>query len=241
MTFYMTASEPGLRATPTQAEEWGAAQALLPIAMTLGFYALPSSFQDQTLVQFAPQICAYLALCVWAMHNRDIVSRLGLEKEKILDGLRWGLFTGLLLGCLNTFVILSVYPHLGYDITFLKTTPHGRLPILVMVPWFICGIAFLVELNFRGFLLGRLAALESKLWKSDLAQRLSPLALITCALAFAFDPFMVHTFQHLHWIALWDGLIWGIIWLQTRNLYITIVAHTVEVMAMYSAVRMAIG
>ena len=39
----MTAPEPGLRATPTQAEEWGAAQALLPVAATFGFYALPSS------------------------------------------------------------------------------------------------------------------------------------------------------------------------------------------------------
>jgi membrane protease YdiL (CAAX protease family) len=110
-----------------------------------------------------------------------------------------------------------------------------------MVPWFICGIALLVELNFRGFLLGRLAALESRLWRFGFAQRLSPLALITCALIFAFDPFMVNTFQHLHWIALWDGLIWGIIWLRTRNLYITIVAHAVEVIVMYSAVRMAIG
>lgn len=237
----MTAPAPGLRSTPTQAKEWGAAQALLPVAATFGFYALPSALQEQTLVQFAPQICAYLALCVWAAHNRNIVSRLGLEKVKILDGLRWGLFTGLLLGCLNSFVILSIYPELGYDIIFLKTTPHGRLPVLVMVPWFICGIAILVELNFRGFLLGRLAALESKLWKSSLARRPSPLALITCALVFAFDPFMVATFQHLHWIALWDGLIWGFIWLYTRNLYITIVAHTVEVIAMYSAVRMAIG
>jgi membrane protease YdiL (CAAX protease family) len=237
----MTAPEPGLRATPTQAEEWGAAQVLLPIAMTFGFYTLPSSFQEHTLVQFAPQICAYLALCLWAIRNRGILPRLGLEKEKILGGLRWGLFTGLLLGGLNTFVILWAYPHLGYDINFLKITPHGRLPPLVMVPWFICGIAFLVELNFRGFLLGRLAALELKLWKSALARRLSPLALITCALVFAFDPFMVATFQHLHWIALWDGLIWGLIWLYTRNLYITIVAHTVEVITMYSAVRMAIG
>jgi membrane protease YdiL (CAAX protease family) len=142
---------------------------------------------------------------------------------------------------LNTFVILSAYPHLGYDISFLKTTPHGRLPLLVMAPWFICGIALLVELNFRGFLLGRLAALESGLWRSGLAQSLSPLALITCALIFAFDPFMVNTFQHLHWIALWDGLIWGIIWLRTRNLYTTIVAHAVEVIMMYGTVRTAIG
>ena len=184
---------------------------------------------------------AYLALGFWAAHNRDIVSRLGLEKWKVRNGLRWGLLTGLLLGCLNTFVILSAYPYLGYDISFLKTTLHGRLPLLVMVPWFICGIALFVELNFRGFLLGRLAALESGLWRSGLVQRLSPLALITCALIFAFDPFMVNTFQHLHWIALWDGLIWGIIYLRTRNLCITIVAHAVEVIVMYSAVRFALS
>jgi membrane protease YdiL (CAAX protease family) len=138
-------------------------------------------------------------------------------------------------------VILSAYPHLGYDISFLKTTLHGRLPLLVMIPWFICSIALLVELNFRGFLLGRLATLESGLWKSCLAQRLSPLALIASALIFAFDPFMVNTFHHLHWIAVWDGLIWGAIWLRARNLYITIVAHAIEVIVMYSAVRFALS
>src|SRR2546423_14357637 len=115
----MTAPEPDLRATPTQAEEWGTAQALLPVAATFGFYALPSLLQEQTLVQFAPQIVAYLVLGFWATHNRDILSRLGLERRNVRDGLRWGLLTGLLLGCLNTFVILSAYPDLGYDINFL--------------------------------------------------------------------------------------------------------------------------
>ena len=233
----MMTREPGSHATSSQVEERGAVLALLPTASTLAFYSLPPAIQAQTLIQFAPQILAYLALGLWATRNRDILSRLGLARENVRDGLRWGLLTGLLLGCLNTLVILSVYPHLGYDISFLKTTPHGRLPFLVMVPWFICGIAIFVELNFRGFLLGRLAALESELQKSSVIQRLSPLALITCALLFAFDPFMVNTFAHLHWIALWDGLIWGIIWLRTRNLYITIVAHAVEVMIMYLSVR----
>lgn len=237
----MMAPEPGPRTAPAQAKEWGAALALLPIATTLGFYALPASLQEQTLILFAPQIIAYLALGVWGTRNRDIVSRFGLEKGNIREGLRRGLLTGLLLGCLNTFVILSAYPHLGYDISFLKTTPHGRLPLLVMVPWFICGIAFLIELNFRGFLLGRLAALESELGRSGLAQQLSPLALIASALIFAFDPFMVNTFQQLHWIALWDGLIWGAIWLRTKNLYITIVAHAIEIMTMYIAVRFALS
>ena len=58
----MMEPEPGPHATPTQAEEWGAALALLPIAATLDFYALPVSLQEQTLVQFAPQIVAYLSL-----------------------------------------------------------------------------------------------------------------------------------------------------------------------------------
>jgi membrane protease YdiL (CAAX protease family) len=237
----MMAPEPGPYEAPTQAEEWGATLALLPTVATLGYYALPASLKEQTVVLFAPQILAYLALGFWTAHNRDIVSRLGLEKRKVRNGLRWGLLTGLLLGCLNTFVIVSAYPHLGYDISFLKSTPHGRLPLLVMAPWFICGIALFVELNFRGFLLGRLAALESGLWRSGLARHFSPLALITCALLFAFDPFMVNTFQHLHWIALWDGLIWGVIYLRTRNLYITIIAHAVEVIVMYSAVRFALS
>ena len=236
----MTSPEPGPRATSAQVEERGAALALLPAASTLAYYTLPPAIQAQTLIQFLPQILAYLALGLWATRNRDILSRLGLARENVRDGLRWGLLTGLLLGCLNTLVILSVYPHLGYDISFLKTTPHGRLPFLVMVPWFICGIAIFVELNFRGFLLGRLAALESELRKAGVTQRLSPFALITCALLFAFDPFMVNTFQHLHWIALWDGLIWGIIWLRTQNLYITIVAHAAEVTIMYLAVRAAL-
>jgi len=237
----MTAPESGPHATPTQAEERGAALALLPTAATLAFYALPASLQEQTLVQFAPQILAYLTLGLWATHNRDIVSRLGLEKGKIRDGLRWGLLTGLLLGCLNTFVILSAYPHLGYDISFLKTTPHGRLPLLVMAPWFICGIALFVEVNFRGFILGRLLIWGSQLLGPKLSPLVGTTAVGISAITFAFDPFMVNTFQHLHWIALWDGLIWGIIWLRTRNLYITIVAHAVEVIVMYSAVRTAIG
>jgi len=230
-------TEPGRYATPAQAKERGAALALFPAATTLAFYTLPASFQEQTVIQFVPQIVAYIALSLWAMRNHSFASLLGLEKGNLSNGLRWGLLTGLLLGCLNTLVILTVYPHLGYDISFLKTTPHGRLPFLIMVPWVICGIALFVELNFRGFLIGRLASLESGLWESGSVQRFSPLALVTSALTFAFDPFMVNTFQHLHWIALWDGLVWGIIWLRTGNLYITIAAHAVEVTVMYLAVR----
>jgi membrane protease YdiL (CAAX protease family) len=236
----MTAPEPRHHVTRPQAEEQGAALALLPIAATLAYYALPVFLQEQTLVQFAPQIIAYVAFTFWAAHNNSVASGLGLRREGVKIGFRWGLLTGVLLGFVNTFVILWIVPGLGYDITFLKNTPHARLPLLVMIPWFICAIALFVELNFRGFLLGRLAVLESGLWDIRSAGRLLPLTLFIGATTFAFDPFMVKTFQHLHWIALWDGLIWGMIWLRTRNLYITIVAHAVEVIVMYSAVRAAL-
>ncbi len=219
------------------AEERGAALALLPLAATAGYYALPVSLQDATAIQFAPQVIAYLALARWAAHNDGVVDRLGLSPRGLPQGLRSGLLTGLLLGGLNTAVILILTPALGYDIAFLNTTPHAQLPFLVMVPWFICAIAWFVEVNFRGFLLGRLAVLESRCLKNPFAARHSPLALLLSALTFACDPFMVSTFRHLHWIAVWDGLVWGLLWLHTRNLYLTIVAHAVEVIVMYCAVR----
>jgi membrane protease YdiL (CAAX protease family) len=224
----------------TQASEWGPAWALLPLAATAGYYLLPDFLRERTLVQLAPQLLAYVALFLWASRNPAVRFRLGLHGTNIPNGLRWGSLTGLVLGGVNTFVILAIYPSLGFDITFLKETPHGQLPVFVMVPWLIFVIALFVELNFRGFILGRLAAMESRLWRSSIGLRLSPLALIASSLIFVFDPFMVHTFRHLHWIALWDGLIWGTIRLRTGNLYITIVAHAIEVMVMYLAVRTAL-
>jgi len=219
----------------------GAALPLLPIAATFGYYGLPDSLRELLLVQFAPQFLACVGLSLWATRASQVTIQLGLEKEKVRSGLQWGVLTGLSLGSLNTFVILAVYPHLGYDITFLKQTPHGRLPVLLMVPWLICGIALFVEVNFRGFLLGRLAELESHWRGTDSRPRPALLALAVSSLTFACDPFLVNTFQHLHWIAVWDGLMWGTIWLRTRNLWITIVAHAVEVIIMYSTVRTAIG
>ena len=215
--------------------------ALFPIGATFGYYGLPVSLQSHLFVQFIPQLLAYTALGLWASRTSKVWDQLGLKREKLWDGTRWGSTTGLLLGSLNTVVILAGYPSLGYDITFLKQTPHGQLPFFVMVPWFTCVIALCVEVNFRGFLLGRLAELEGHWIQQNSSRRFTPLALLASTFTFAFDPFMVNTFQYLHWIALWDGLVWGTIWLRTRNLWITIVAHAIEVMILYSAVKAAIG
>ena len=218
-------------------DERAAALALLPVAATIDYYALPGWLQSQPSVQFAPQLIGYLALALWATQNGSIASRIGLQRSQWRQGLKLGAVTGTILGCVNSLVILRLVPSLGWDITFLTDTPHARVPVQIMLPWFIAGIALLVEVNFRGFVLGRLAVIESALWRGAIAQRLSPFALLTSALVFAFDPFMVATFQHLHWIAVWDGLVWGLLWLLTRNLYATIVAHAVEVVMMYSALR----
>jgi membrane protease YdiL (CAAX protease family) len=228
---------PGRLGISGEANERGALLALLPIAATIGYYALPDSLQEQILIQFAPQLIGYLARVLWAVHNDSVPRRLGLERERWNRGAKLGAVTGLLLGCLNSLVIILVVPWLGWDITFLTQTPHARVPVMVMVPWCIAVIAIAVEINFRGFLLGRLAALESRLWPQPALEQLSPAALLTSALVFATDPFMVNTFKQLHWIALWDGLIWAVLWIRTRNLFATIVAHAIEVIIVYSAVR----
>jgi membrane protease YdiL (CAAX protease family) len=229
------------RLVHTRTAEWGTTLALLPVTATLCYYRLPASLQAQTLIQLLPQLLASVSLLLWASRNPAVQFRLGLDRTNLRNGLRWGMLTGLSLGIMNTWVILAAYPSLGYDITFLKHTPHGRLPVWIMVPWCIVVIALFVEINFRGFILGRLASLESRVWRSGADCRFPPLALLASSLIFAFDPFMVQTFRHLHWIALWDGLIWGAIRLRTGNLYTTIVAHAVEVMVMYLAVRAALG
>ncbi|HRC43075.1 MAG TPA: hypothetical protein PLT27_03405 [Nitrospira sp.] len=211
----------------TQAGERGAALALLPLTATILFYSTPTTLQQHSLFQFFPQACAYAAFLAWSTINGSVAPRIGLVRRLVPQGLRWGLFTGLALGLLNVLVILYLVPILGGDYRFLAETPHARIPLLIMVPWFILFIAIMVELNFRGFLLGRLLALGLPV----------PIAVPVSALLFAFDPFLVATFQHLHWIAVWDGLMWGALWVMLRNLYATIVAHAVEVIVLYGVMR----
>ena len=208
-------------------DERGAGLVLLPILSTICFYLAPHQWQDYTFLQFLPQGLAYIGLVLWIGLNTDIVRRFGLDLGRFGTGAAWGIGVGLLLGTINLLVILRIIPWLGIDITFLRETPHAKIPFWLMMPWCIVLIACFVEINFRGFLLGRLLALGLP----------STLAIAVSAFLFAFDPFMVATFKHLHWIALWDGLVWGLLWVKLRNLYATIVAHAVEVILVYSVVR----
>ncbi len=220
--------------------------AFLPLGATVGFYCLPLVWQSNVFIQFIPQVLAYLSLGVWSYYNTGCLAKLGLETTKLLVGMKWGTFTGIALGTLNTFVILFITPALEGDITFLQETPHAKIPSWIMMPWFIVCIAAAIEVNFRGFLLGRLLVFFSGNDRllllpatiSSYVCLLLPLCL--SSLTFSFDPFMVSTFGSLHWIALWDGLIWGWIWMRWRNLYAVITAHAVEVLILYLSVRAAL-
>lgn len=233
------AVEPATRTTDPQPERL-AGLALMPVLTTGLYYALPPRLQYQPAILFLPQILAYVGLAVWATQNNRTTERLGLKLHQFRQGLRWGVVTGLILGLLNVSVILRIVPWLGGDIEFLRGTPHAQVPVALMLPWTILLIAVAIELNFRGFLLGRLLTLcETSLLGQRV--RVGPvLAVGATATVFAFDPFMVVTFKHLHWIAMWDGIVWGMIWLHLRNLWATIVAHAVEVMIMYSILKMAL-
>ena len=226
--------------------ERGAGLVFLPVATTFGFYLLPLNWQSSLSIQFIPQVSAYVALGLWTFSNNNLLNKLGLETRNISIGVKWGTVTGILLGCLNAGVILYLIPAFGGDITFLRDTPHAQIPWWVMVPGFIFFIACAVELNFRGFILGRLLACCSNLTNrrsrpSYFQQKLWIwLPLLLSALTFSFDPFMVSTFGHLHWIAVWDGLIWGWLWMRLTNLYAVIIAHAIEVLILYLTVRAAL-
>ncbi len=218
--------------------------ALIPVLATVLFYLLPTNVQQYRLIQFLPQLFAYVALGFWCSRNSVALKRLGVMRGGLTPGLKWGVIVGGLLGGFNTIIILWVAPNLGGDIEFLKETPHAQMPTWVMVPWGILIIAMGVELNFRGFLLGRLEAMFRRCFRHVSSQNYdmgSFLSIVSSALIFAFDPFMVTTFQHLHWIAVWDGLVWGWMVVRMKNLSAVIVAHAVEVVILYLSLEAALS
>ncbi len=208
---------------------------LLPILATLLYYALPAALQQNLWITFTPQLVAYTALAVWIASNTSWYAALRLDVAGMRSSLKWGALVGVALGAVNLSLILQVIPALGGDILFLRQTPHARAPFWLMFPVGIAMIGVLVELNFRGFQMGRLLTLLGPSPAGKVG------ATLVSALAFSFDPFMVQVFQHLHWIAVWDGLIWGILLLQTRSLYATMAAHTVEVWILYVWLKLWFG
>ena len=144
----------------TQVPERGAALVLCPVAATVLFYCSPITFRQQQALSVSPPTLRICSLLLWGSLNRESGQRLGVTLKLLPQGLRWGLGAGLLLGSINALVILYLVPHFGGEYRFLAETPHAKIPMWIMLPWFIGFIAVMVELNFRGFLLGRLLALK---------------------------------------------------------------------------------
>ena len=223
----------GFRRDPDHIERL-AGLVLVPVVATIAFYGLPGPLRSQAAVQLLPQAVGYLALLLWAVRNHAPLWKLGLRSDERGPALLIGLATGSMLGAVNLAVIVIIVPAFGGDIAALRETPHARVPLLVMVPWGIALIATLAEVLFRGFVLGRLHVVCEQ---AGLRRRAGRLAVLLSALLFCFDPFIVMTFDQLHWIALWDGIVWGWLWMRWQNVVLTIVAHAVEVILLYTVLR----
>jgi membrane protease YdiL (CAAX protease family) len=176
---------------------------------------------------FTPILLTLLCLICWWRWNGGSLHQLRLRKEGVGEAVRVGAVAGAALALFNLFVILKLTIWLGYSYDFLQLTPHADLPFWLMFPFGILIIAFIIEVLFRGWMLGRLWVLMENIRGG------AALSIFLSALFFSFDPFMVIYFKGYHWLALSDGLVWGGLLFKTRNLASTIAAHTVEVWIIY--------
>jgi len=214
----------------SQKERWSGLAAV-PAVLTVAFPFWSPFSSDSLWPTLVPQIAAYACLAVWWAVNDRRLDRLFLVSHNLKKRLMLGGLVGILTGLINFWVIVKLTPWMGYSFDFLRDTPHARMPFAVMVPWGIVMIAVLVEINFRGFMLGRfMAMLGGRPYGSAAAAILS-------AVVFSLDPFMVTVFRGYHWLALTDGLIWAGLLLRTGNLSSTVTAHAVEVILVYSVLR----
>lgn len=172
-----------------------------------------------------------LALGVWLRLNSEGFERLCLRKKGLKVAISKGIVVGGGLGLFNLMVIIKASPWLGYSNEFLRETPHADLPLWLMFPFGIFLISLLVEILFRGWILGRFLCLLRA------TRGGTCYAVLLSALYFSFDPFMVIYFKGYHWLALTDGIIWGSLLLKTGNLFSSISAHTVEVWIVYLVLK----
>jgi membrane protease YdiL (CAAX protease family) len=229
--------------TPTPAD-WLLA---LPIVATLAVWALYLSPAGERLIdwgrwpgmapwrawalQLLPLGVGLAAAVGWLAANRWDWPNLGVVR----GGWRWGLggaAIGVGLALVNLFVILVLVPSLvgrsGVDYRLLYETPHARLNWWITLGVVVPLVAVLVELFFRGFLLGRLLV-----WMpAGALGRWS--AIVTAALLFAWDPFLVLSFRELHWLGWSDGMVWGYLFYRSGTLLAPVVAHGVEVGLLYA-------
>jgi membrane protease YdiL (CAAX protease family) len=182
---------------------------------------------DPLLLVFTPILLTFASLIYWCRHNGELFKRLRLRSEGIKGAIKIGVGAGVGLAIFNLFVILKLTVWLGYSYDFLRLTPHAHFPFWLMFPFGILMISLMIEVLFRGFILGRLWLLMQDIRGGTI------LSIFLSALLFSFDPFMMIYFRGYHWLALIDGVVWGGLLLKTENLASSIAAHTVEVWIIY--------
>lgn len=200
----------------------------IPILANIPYYLFPPK-ETNTIFLFFPQILSYVMMILWSCINKK--SNIRINPANYKASIIYGFAAGLITGATNLFFILKVTGWLGQDYEFLRETPHAKIPFLLMMPFGIIMVSAFVEINFRGFILNRLLVIFGN------GKIGAYLAIALSSVVFSYDPFMLYYFKLFHWLALFDGLIWGYLYYRTGNILGPITAHSICVMIVYTVLK----
>lgn len=185
-------------------------------------------------VQLLPLVVAGVVAVWWLAVNGWDWPNLGLRRLPA----RWlagGAAVGITMAVVNTVVITILVPMWGGGYSVLYDSPHAQAAWWVMLFVVVPLVAVMVEVCFRGLLLGRLLVwLPAGGWGRWGA-------ILTAAWFFTWDPFLVFSFGEFHWLGLTDGVIWGYLFLRSGSLLAPMVAHGVEVGLLYGYFRWVVA
>lgn len=200
----------------------------IPIIANILYYIFPEK-QTNMILLFLPQLLSYIMMAFWSWINGGKCPMINLHNYKL--PLIYGVLAGLFTGITNLFFILKITGWLGQGYEFLRETPHARISPFLMMPLGIILISAFVEINFRGFIMDRLLSIFGKARAGAYA------AIILSAIIFSYDPFMLHYFKIFHWLALFDGIIWGYLFYRTGNILNPIISHSICVIIVYTVLK----